>query len=203
MVKSRTRIVVGTRETPRFVSKSFYDLMLNKTTLYQLDHKLCPNTIKYFIPSNHVVERKPIYKDNWRYEIDLDDTKKKPHCYRIKTTSKTIFKCLPKTNNPNKIITVVTEDYTTDYYLLIPNASYYNTEIVTLWDEKFVLYDNHIWSIHFKTIYVDPFDSEQCIWFTGTPKFQIEMTTETDLSQDKDYLYRAIMALLPRSHLWD
>lgn len=201
VISTYTRVRLGCKEFPKFVSKKFYDLMLEKVSLYQLDHHLHPNTIKYYVPAHQVVERKSRFLNATRYEIHLDDAKKKPRCYRYKEIFKEIYQLLPK--KETKLLTVTVEEFCDEYYLLVPNAGYYNTQIYCSWDEKYIIYDNVIWSVHFREVYVDPHDASQSIWFTGTPKYQIELCTEADLTSDTDYLKRAIMAILPRSYLWD
>jgi hypothetical protein len=186
----RTRVLLGCKEFPKFVSKQFYELMIGKIALY-----------KYFIPSHLVVERKTRYLTDCRYEVHLDDAKKKPRCHRFRELFREIYQLLPKKDT--KMLTVVVEDYCDEYYLLVPGAGYYNTQIYCNWDEKYILYENNVWSIHFREVYVDPHDSSQSIFFTGTPKYQIELCTEMDTRNDLDYLKRAIMAILPRSHLWE
>lgn len=202
MVTRQTRVVVGSKTHPRFVSKAFYDTMYAKTALYQLDHKLHPNTIRYFIPGHQVVERRDHFKNSCVYEIQLTDSKKKPQCLRTKELSRESYQMLPKKID-TYLLTTYFEECCTDYYLLVPNAGYYNTEIFTQWDEKFILYDNRVWSIHFRHVYVDPHDSRECIWFTGNYKYQVELCCKEDLQEDKEYLKQAVMAILPRSHLWE
>lgn len=197
-----TTVVIGSKDHPRFVPKSFYDIMMEKTALYQLDHILHADTIKYYIPAHQVVERKATFREECQYSISVTDTDKKPKCHRSKLLHREIYQMLPRKAH-KYLLDVSFREVCRQYFLLVPNAGYFNTEIYKNWDEKFVLYDDRIWTINFRHVYVDPYDSSECVWFAGTPKYQVYICCQENLLDSKEYLQQAILALLPRSHLWE
>lgn len=196
----RTRIILGSRQTPRFVPKDFFDAMQAVSTLYQFESTMSPTTIRYHVPRHMVVERKHQNIDH--YFIDLDDAKGVPSCSKIQYLQTHTF----KRRIPGHVFDrfrCITEEYHDDYYLLTPNATYYNIEIFQEWSCSHVLYHDVVWSIHFRQVFVDPHDTSHTIWFHGIPKYQIEIIANKDFRQDQKGLKNAVLSILPRAFRWD
>lgn len=195
MVNVRTRIVLGTRETPSFVSREFYEAMHFTTSAFQYDFSLYPVTIEYKIPPYMVVERHEIFP---QYSIQVADSVEIPMCSKRKTlVCDSYFHKSAKSNFDR--FRVFTEEYDNNYYLLVPNAQYYDTNIYKDWTVRHMIYDGILWDIHFKQVYVDPHNTKATIWFFSHPKFQIEMIAEHDYRNDPLRLKAAVMSMLPRS----
>lgn len=196
----RTRIVLGSRETPDFVPKDFFDAMQAVTTMYQIDFKLMPTTIRYYIPKHMIVERNFYHID--RYSIELDDATHTPYCNRVQYLRKHTFKRRIPGHTFDRF-KWTTEQYYDDYYLLTPNAMYYNIEIFQEWSVSYVLYHNVLWQVHFRQVSVDPHDTSQVIWFHSKPKYQIELICYEDFRGRERELKKAVLAILPRAFRWD
>jgi hypothetical protein len=193
---------LGIRETPTFVDEDFYNLMKEVTTMNQLDFRMLPTTINYRIPNHMVVERPEITAAMDRYEIHLDDTFHIPRCRRYQSLQRLVFK--RKYNSASKFdqFRCITEEYCNQYFLVTPNAMYYNVEIYTDWTCSYVLYDNMVWTIHFRKVFVDPHDARHTVWFHGTPKYQIEIISNQDFREREIELRETIRAILPRAFRW-
>lgn len=195
MVKTQTRIVLGTRATPKFVTKEFYDAMHIITSTFQYDFTIRPVTIKYKIPSHMVVERSEIYPE---YYIEVCDSIRVPLCRKRKILEYNTYKYKqPKLNFDR--FRIYTEEIVEDYYLLVPNAQYYDTAIYKEWEVRHLLYNNVLWDIHFKQVFVDPHDTRHNIWFFSQPKYQIELIAEQDFRENELELKNAIMNIIPRA----
>jgi hypothetical protein len=191
----RTRVVLGSRETHKFVSKEFYDAMHMVAAAYQMDFTLRPTTIEYKIPPQMVVEREEVYPF---YGIQVCDSVDIPICHKYKILeADTYLRRQPKLNFDR--FRIMTELFSNDYYLLVPHAQYYDTCIIKDWTIRHINYDDVMWEIHFKQVYVDPHDSRHTIWFFSQPKYQIELISYHDYRQDVASLKKAILHMLPRS----
>jgi hypothetical protein len=191
----RTRVVLGGRDTPRFVSKEFYDAMHFVTAQYQVDFTLKPNTVEYKIPAHMVVERWEPFPS---YSIQLNDCIGVPMCHKRRTLdAHTYVHREPKLNFDR--FRVITEEYSNAYFLLTPNASYFDTAIYKDWEVRHVIYNDVIWDIHFKQVFVDPHNTRSTIWFYSHPKYQIEMIAYQDYRANDPELKQAIMSMLPSS----
>lgn len=192
----RTRVLLGSRASHKFVSKEFYDAMHFITAQYQHDFTLRPTTIEYKVPAHMVVERQEVYP---HYAIQVCDSVEIPLCHKSKILeADTYMHRQPKLNFDR--FRVITELYSDDYYLLVPHAQYYDTCIYKDWTVRHLIYDDVVWHIHFKQVFVDPHDTRQTIWFFSEPKYQIELIAYTDFrGEDVSKLKKAIMQFLPRS----
>lgn len=196
-----TRVVLGTRETPSYVSADFYDLMQTLVASYALDTYLHPTTIRYYVPTHFVVER--WWDDFDKYEMDLDDTYLVPRCRRRKVLNRLVYKHHVPMHAFDRM-TVTTERCIDDsYYLLVPNALYYHTTIFREWNESHIYYNGMLWNVHFRHVYVDPHEKSSSTWFYGTPRFQIELTSSQDFSNNRNGLKEALLQILPRAFRWD
>jgi len=201
----RTRITLGTRDTPRFVSESFFNAMQTLCQTLQYDVSFYPTTITYQVPSHMVVERIPrtqVQHPIDRYDIALDDTTGVPRCKRTSILGKNTFKRKIPGNGFDRI-EWVTEGVTFSYYLLTPNAMFIAAEIYTDWYKYHILYRNVTWYVHFRKVYVDPYDITETVWFYGSPKFQIELIAEEDFRGKHRELKAALTAILPRAFRWE
>lgn len=195
MVVLRTRIVLGTRETPGYVSREFFEAMHFVIAEYQYDFTLHPTTIEYKIPHFMVVERDEIFS---QYSVSVCDSVSVPMCSKRKTlVADTYMHKSPKSNFDR--FRVYTEQYSDNYYLLVPHAQYFDTCIHKDWTTRHVIYDSLNWDIHFQQVYVDPHDTRSTIWFFSHPKYQIEMICYHDFRDQPSRLKEAIMSMLPRS----
>lgn len=194
-----TRVVLGTRETPRFVSKSFFDAVQFTTCVNQFDCTLHPETIRYYIPYSSVVER--IYHPCEEYTIQIDDAHRSPRCRRRNVLSSNVYK-LKQASRVFDRMHITTEDIISSYFLLLPDAKFYHTEIWKEWNTSHVLYDGVVWDIHFRTVYVDPHTSKESVWFVNRPRYQIEISVNMDLRHDPRTLKKSILAILPRAFKW-
>lgn len=200
----RTRITLGTRTTPRFVSERFYHTMKDMVVLYQIDCCLRPSTVAYQIPNHMVVERPPTEPvgSHRFYEVHLDDTCSFPRCRQHDIHKMTSFRKRVANEDFDRF-RWCTEQFDSRYYMTVPNAMYHNVEIYTDWSISWLLYDSHIWEVHFRKVFVDPYDSSHTIWFHSTPKYQIILITEQDFRGRELELKQAMISLLPRAFRWD
>lgn len=196
-----TRVVLGTRETPSFVSKDFYNLMQTLVASYATDTFLHPTTIRYYVPAHFVVERWWYNFD--RYEIDLDDAHLVPRCRRRKVLNRLVYKHHVPMHAFDRMLVTTERCVNDDYYLLVPNASYYHTTIFKDWNESHVYYNGFLWNIHFRNVFVDPHETSSSTWFFSTPRYQIELTTAQDFSENNNQLKDALLQILPRAFRWD
>lgn len=193
----RTRIILGTRETPKFVSKEFFEQMELFTSMYQYDFRLRPTTIRYAIPGHMVVERH--WNECKNYEIDIDDGLWVPTCHRRNQLEAKTY----KTKEPKRDFDrfqVITEEYSSAYYLLTPNAQFYDTAVFMDWATKYMLYDGVLWRVEMRKVHVDPHNTNHSVWFFCRPKYQIELCAMKDFREEKTRLLQSINALLPRPH---
>lgn len=201
MVKRvRTRVVFGTRETPKFVSKEFYDTMEVYTSIYQYDIRLRPTTIRYSIPGHMVVER--YWEQCKNYEIDIDDALWVPTCHRRNQLDSNIYKSKEPKHDYDRF-QVITEEYSNSYYLLTPNAQFFDTAIFTDWNTKYLLYNNIMWRVEMRKVNIDPHNTNHSIWFFCKPRYQVELWCLHDYRTNKEELLTAIKAMLPRNYRWD
>lgn len=201
MVKRiRTRVVLGTRETPKFVSKQFYDTMELFTSVYQYDFRLRPTTIRYAIPTHMVVERS--WNECKNYEIDIDDSIWVPICHRRNQVDSKIYKFAEPKHDLDRF-QIITEEYSSSYYLLTPNAQFYDTAIFTDWSTKYILHDNIMWRVEMRKVHVDPHNTNHSIWFFCKPRYQVELCCMHDFREKTDQLTQAIQTFLPRNYRWD
>jgi hypothetical protein len=194
-----TTVTLGTRETPRFVSKEFYDSVQFNTVIYQFDCTLHPDTIRYFVPPHQVVERSAVpFQD---YIIQLDDSQRIPCCHRRTIVQRDVYK-LKQPSNMFDRMEIVTENTSGMYFLLVPNAAFYHTEIFTEWNTSHVMCGGVVWDIHFRKVFVDPHSSREAVWFTNKPRHQIQLSTRQDYRNRSCQLKKDIIAILPRAFKW-
>lgn len=195
-----TSVVLGTRETPGFVSYEFYNAVKFLCAINAADVTFDPNTIRYYVPSYSVIERHgPLYEE---YIVELDDAHLKPTCLRRNRLDREIWK--HKTPNATfDRMSISTFEWDSHYFLLLPNASYYNTCIYTDQSTSHLVYAGYDFKVHFSRVFVDPHDTKHSIWFLGTPKYRVEITSNHDFRQNKLFLRRAITSILPRAFKLD
>lgn len=196
----RTSIILGTRETPNFISKEMYDCIKCCAAINSFDVTFDPNTIRYYVPYHNVIERAfPAFQE---YMIDINDAEAKPRCVRRNLLEKTVFK-LKQPSNTFDRIEIQTEEIESQYFLLLPNATYYHTVIWTDQSTSHIVYDGHIFRIHFRRVFLDPHSNSTGLWFTGKPRFQVVVESNHDFRRRPNYLKKAMIAILPRAFKWD
>jgi hypothetical protein len=195
----KTSMTLGTRETPKFVPFEFFDCVKMACAINQFDFALHPNTIRYYVPAHQVVER--LFSPFQEYVIEIDDASTKPTCIRRTSMHKELLK-LHYPNSTFDRVDISYEEQIFKYFLLLPNAGYYHTEIWTDWNTSHVLFENNVWSVHFRTVYCDPHDTQHSVWFAGKPKYQIQLECRQDFQDDEIGLKRALAAILPRAFKW-
>ena len=192
----RTIITLGSQTTPSFVSKEFYDMMDRVTETFQFDYIMKPTTIRYGIGKSNVVER--IADEYQYYTMDLDDVHLIPRCERSSKLKKTIYKKRTPNNNFDRV-SVVTENMCPDYFLLIPGSMYHEVLIYKHWIVRYLTYDGHVWEIHFRQVFVDPYDTSATIWFLGHAKFQIVIITNQIFDNREQDFKKALFQIIPEA----
>lgn len=191
----QTRIVLGTRDCPKFVSREFYEAMNFVTTEFQYDFSLRPTTIEYKIPPYMVVERGEMFP---QYSICVSDSVEIPMCSKRRTIACDTY--MHKTSKSNfDRFRVYTEQIDDAYYLLVPHAQYFDTYIYKEWTIRHLEIDGILWDVHFKQVFVDPHDTQYTIWFFSHPKYQIELIARHDFRSEPQKMKAAVMMMLPRS----
>lgn len=196
----RTRVILGCRETPRFVSESFFDAVKCLSRAYQFEDRMFPTSINYHIPNHMVVER--LYSNIDFYDILLDDTVGVPRCRRTRTIYKKVYKRNVVSNSFDRF-QVHIEDHKTGYYLMTPDVMFHAVEIFTDWSCSSILINGVVWYVHFRKVFVDPYDTSNTIWFHTKPKFQIEIVSHQNMTGRDQELKRVIASLIPRSFRWE
>jgi hypothetical protein len=195
-----TTVTLGCRETPRFVPREFYDCVQLTSVVNQFDCSLHPDTIRYFIPSHQVIER--MFEPCQEYCIEVDDSRLVPRCLRRNVIKKEIMTL----KTPSRVFDRLDVSYefrVSSYFLLLPNASYYHTEIWREWNTSHIMYNGVIWNVHFRHVYTDPHNTTHCLWFSGKPKYQVQITVGMDFRNNRKGLQTALLAILPRAFKWD
>lgn len=196
----KTVVTLGTRETPNFVSYEFFDAVKFMCAVNAYDVTFLPNTIRYFVPAHQVIER--VYPQCQEYIVSVDDANLQPTCERRNTLKHMKWK--HKTPNATfDRIKVKTVDVHHEYFLMLPNAGFYHTEIVTDVSISHLLYQGVIFTVHFRRIFTDPHDTSHSIWFYGSPKYQIEVQCDMDLRGNTRFLCRALTHIIPRAFKLD
>jgi hypothetical protein len=196
----KTRILLGSRDSPRFVSKEFYECMNSVVAAFAIRCILHPTTIIYNIPRHMVVERSFSQID--KYDIHLDDTTGIPRCRRTRELGYSSYK--RKTPCPAfDRFHWLTEETYSNYFLLTPDAMFFNTSIYTDWNSYHVIYHDVVWKVHFRKVYVDPYDTSETIWFHGQPRYQVELECFEDFRHREQELKRAVLSILPRAFRWE
>lgn len=196
----KTIVTLGTRETPNFVSYEFYDAVKFVCAVNAYDVTFLPNTIRYFVPPHQVIER--TYQQCQEYVVDLDDANLQPRCERRNTLKSVTW----KHKTPNAVfdrMKVKTVETHSDYFLMLPNASFYHTEIFTDISVSHLLYQGVVFTVHFRRVFTDPHDTSHSIWFYGSPKYQIEIQCGMDFRSNTKFLYQALTHILPRAFKLD
>lgn len=196
----RTSITLGTQATPNFVGKEFYEAFDLLTSTYEVDHLDMPDTIMYSISGDHVVDR-----DEGKYqfhEMLLDDAHLIPRCRRRNLLHRVSYKKRQAEVQFDRFAVHV-EDINYNYFLLAPGSMFYAVNVYKKWKIKFLTYNNLLWEVHMREIYVDPYDTSSTIWFFDHPKYQITLCTGQDFRDREDEMKRVVLAMLPRSFRWD
>lgn len=196
-----TSVVLGTRETPGYVSYEVFDAIKFMCAINSVDVTFKPNTIRYFVPFHSVVERGfPPFQE---YMIDVDDAYLVPGCTRRNRLHCEVWK--HKTPNPLfDRLTINTYETESPYFLVLPNATYYHTAIYTDQSTSHLVYSGMDFKVNFSLVYVDPHDTDHTIWFSGKPKYRVEITSNQDFRGNRRALLRrAITTMLPRAFKLD
>lgn len=196
-----TKVVLGTRETPHFVTEAFYNAMKLVCATNAFDLMFQPQTIRYFVPLHGVIERSfsvPFQE----YIVDLNDASPTPACTRRNVLTKMVYKMKMPSRAFDRM-EILTEETENQYFLMLPNAAYYHTEIWTDQCVYYILYENHTFCVNFRRVFVDPHSNLTHVWFNGKPQFQIEISCQEDFRDNHRYLKRALLAILPRAFKWD
>lgn len=175
--------------------------MNSVTAAFAFQSRLFPTTITYHIPHHMVVERNFSHIDD--YDIRLDDTTGIPRCRRIRKLGSSSYKRKTPCNAFDRFCWITEEVYT-NYFLLTPDSMFFNTEIFTDWNSYSVIYNNVIWEVHFRKVYVDPYDTTQTIWFHGQPRYQVELLCHSeDFRNRESELKKAVLSIIPRAFRWE
>lgn len=197
----QTRIVLGTSETPSFVSKEFFDAFYGYAQNMAYETYMRPTTIQYQIPRAMVVDR-DVTSQPGSYEIELDDQFLIPFCCRRHLLDNKVMKRRRRARSFDRL-RIFTELVRREYFLLVPDAQFYNTTIFHEWCVCSVLYEGIVWKFHFRRVYVDPHNTAYTIWFFSHPKYQVEIVTEQDFRDRETDLKRSLYTLFPRAFRWD
>lgn len=195
-----TTMTLGSRETPKFVPFEFFDCVKMACAINQFDFCLHPDTIRYYVPAALVVERS-FAEPFQEYVIEIDDACGKPTCIRRTALHKELLKLHYPSSSFDRV-DISYDEEVHKYFLLLPNAGYYHTEIWTNWNTSHVLFEGNVWSVHFRTVYCDPHDANHSVWFAGKPKYQIHLECRQDFRDDQIGMKRALAAILPRAFKW-
>lgn len=192
----KTIVTLGTRETPNFVSYEFFDAVKFVCAVNAFDVSFMPNTIRYFVPAHQVIER--AYPQCQEYIINVDDANLQPTCERRNTLKHMKW----KNKTPNAVfdrLKVKTIEVHDEYFLVLPNTGFYHTEIVTDVSISHLLFQGVVFKVFFRRVFTDPHDTQQSIWFYGTPKYQVEVQCQQDLRNNIGFLHQALTHILPRA----
>lgn len=197
----RTRIILGSSESPSFVSKEFYDAFYAYAQTMSFETYMRPTTIQYQIPRHMVVEREQPTAHAF-YDIELDDQFLIPRCRRRKFLENKILKRRRRGHSFDRA-RIITEIVRNEYFLLVPDAHFYNTTLYHEWNVCALLFEGFVWKFNFRRVFVDPHNNSHTIWFFSHPKYQIEITTEQDFRDQEPLLKRSLYRLFPRAFRWD
>ena len=195
----QTRILLASRDCPTTVNKNLFDAVFTYCSTYQYEYYTYPDTVRYYIPSHMVVE--DAYQNITSYEIDVDDTAGYPNCHRRRLLDRHFFKRkIPCNSNGFDRIRCYTEEvFEGEYYLLVPNATYYSATIYTNWSVCCLLYDDVTWQINFREVFTDPYRSTRAVWFKGEPRYQIELVAKgEDFRNRTQLLKKHLTNILPK-----
>lgn len=182
----QTRIVLGSRDTPQFVDKAFFESMQALVAVSSIDRVEHPSSVHYWVPRHFVAC--PNRDDYDIYKIFVDDEILLPGCQRRSTLAKYKYKYhRPRVGFDRFTVTV--SETSDDYFLLLPNAIYENTRIHQNEVSYMCVFDDVRWIVYFRQVHVDPHDLNHSLWFFSHPKYQVELVADTDCrSQVKDLL---------------
>lgn len=197
-----TRFVLGNSTTPSFVTKEFYESFHEYARTMAYETSMRPSTIKYHIPRHMVVEREGVPAPGQYYEMDLDDQFLVPRCIRRTCLENQLMKRRRRGGSFDRL-RIFTEILRTEYFLLVPDAQYYNTTLFRDWSVCCLLFEGSIWKFHFRQVFVDPHNTSSTIWFYSHPKYQIEIVTQQDFRGREREMKRSLYALFPRAFRWD
>ena len=195
----RTRVTIGSRETPQFVRPAFYDAVKDMIRLYATEEHSCSNTIRYYVSGHFVVGSHAETHNIWT--VDVDDDHQVPRCGRYTTLSRMKY----SHRRPQwdfDMLSIVTENYYGGYFLVLPNARYCHTIIYKDWSYFLLMLDDQIWEIHFRQVFVDPHDLNHNVWYFSKPKYQVEFRTDQDFRNREKELKKAILMMIPRAFRW-
>jgi len=196
-----TRIILGSRETPQFVTDEFFNAMKDYVKLYSVPEltSMLPDTVRYYVPEHFVINPRQGFRN---FQVDVDDNYQTPACEQSVILSRLRFKHrVPKREFDR--MTVVTELRIREYYLLLPNARYHHTTIFKNWERYWLLFNDQYYAFNFRQVYTDPHDLNHNIWYFSKPKYQIEITTNQDFRGKDVELKRALIRMMPRAFRWE
>ena len=167
--------------------------------LYATEEIHCPDTIRYYVSGHFVVGSQNERHNIW--SVDIDDTHQVPRCGRSFILSRLKY----SHRRPQRdfdLLSIVTEHYDGQYFLMLPNARYHHTTIYKEWSYFMLMLDEQIWEIHFRKVYVDPHDLNHNLWYFSKPKYQVEFRTDQDFRNKETELKKAILMMIPRAFRW-
>jgi len=192
-----TRIVLGSRETPSYVSKEFHDCLKMMTGLFRVGRTTTADHIIYHVPQHFIASKSREEFDY--YSICLDDSNSIPECVQRTILSKQRYTQKLAASRPGfDKMTVYTERSSDEYFLLLPNARFDHTEIHKQEETHVLEIDGNYWYVNFLQAFVDPHDTASTIWFFSQPRYQVEITTSQDFRQRPDDLKDSLRMLIPR-----
>ena len=188
-----TRVILGRRETPSFVSKEFYDAMLSLSEAQSLDEMHHVDTITYHIPSAFVASPEPCL-----HTIRIDGQTRMPFCRRATVLHKLRFRYKRPRMGFDRF-TVTTEDSSNAYFSLLPHARYDNVQVFTHQRSFRFLFHDREWLVLYRHVFLDPHDYSQTLWLCHQPKYQVELRCLEDLREHHMELRAAVSCFIPSS----
>jgi len=188
-----TRILLGCRETPQFVTKEFHDAMLLVSAAQAHDSILHTDTIAFHVPAAFVAC--PEERD---FTIRIDDVDRVPYCKGVKLLGKWKYRYKRPRVGFDRY-TVYVENVVDDYFALLPHARYDDVVIHREQQSFLIVSDGMDWLVVYRQVFCDPHTTTQSIWFAASPKYQIEIRCRHDFRQDQPRLQALLSRFLPSS----
>ena len=188
-----TRILLGCRETPSFVTQEFYAAMMALSSVQSFDAMNHTDVITYHIPRAFVAR-----KEDMDYTIRLDDVDRVPYCRVVKTLQKWRYRYKRARRGFDRY-TVFHEYADDEYFALLPHARYDDVWIYRNQQSFMLLHHDIQWLIIYREVFVDPHTTDQSIWFASTPKYQIEIRCRRDFREEQTRLQLLLQTFIPSS----
>lgn len=201
----RTRVVFGSACHPRFVSKTFSNLIEIMSSFDSVVLQERPSVV-YEVPS-HQVNFMENMSTNSKYHVHCNDSLLQ-YCDITTPVSSKTFKTDRSTQSQCREfdrVTIYKEKIRTEFFILMQNANYSN---VTLYKKRKVFYMlawGVSWRMEIREVYLNPQSTEAdpySVWFCGNPKYEIVLTSYSDLPENDEnetLIFRFLSVILPRS----